>query len=171
MRSTPLAIIALGSNLGDSRRIVLEAMEHLQALSRRALLKSSLWQSSPVDCPPHSPPFINAVVGLVPCTGETPESLLTKLQELESRLGRQPKKILNEPRVLDLDLIAFGSETRATKELTLPHPRAHKRHFVLLPLKEIAPDFMLAGQTMTAAELLEGLAPDPGMKKAAPFEG
>ena len=56
--------------------------------------------------------FVNAVVGLVPREDETPESLLKKLQALEKEFGRQPKKVLNEPRPLDLDLIAFGTEIR-----------------------------------------------------------
>lgn len=162
-----LAFVALGSNLGDSRGNILSAMRHLQEISDEPLLRSSLWQTTPVDCPPGSPPFINAVVGLVPRAGETPESLLAKLQALEKTFGRQPKKVLNEPRPLDLDLIAFGSETRATKELTLPHPRAHQRRFVLQPLSEIAPDIILPGQTKTVAESLAQLAPDSSVRKAA----
>ena len=61
--------VALGSNLGDSRQIILDAMARLQNFSDRPILKSSLWQTSPVDCPPGSPMFVNAVVGLVPRTG------------------------------------------------------------------------------------------------------
>ena len=132
-------------------------MARLQKLSDQPLLKSSLWQTTPVDCPPGSPLFVNAVVSLWPHPGETPETLLAKLQALEADFGRQPKQTLNEPRPLDLDLIAFGSETRATPELTLPHPRAHARRFVLEPLAEIAPDLVLAGQTRTVRELLECL--------------
>ncbi len=149
--------VALGSNLGESRQILLRAMERVQLFSAAPLLKSSLWQSTPVDCPPGSPMFVNAVVGLVPRRGETPKSLLAKLQRLEKEFGRAPKKVLNEPRPLDLDLIAFGGETRSTKELTLPHPRAHQRRFVLQPLSEIAPDLVLPGQTRSVTELLNGL--------------
>jgi len=151
------AFIALGSNLSDSRRFVLEAIGLLQTLSTGPLLKSSLWQTSPVDCPPGSPPFVNAVVGFVPRPGETPETMLVKLQTLEKEFGRQPKIVLNEPRQLDLDLIAFGNETRNTPELVLPHPRAHQRRFVLQPLSEIAPDLVLPGQRLSVAELLVAL--------------
>jgi 2-amino-4-hydroxy-6-hydroxymethyldihydropteridine diphosphokinase len=151
------AYIALGSNLGDSTRILREAMSRLQQVSSAPILKSSLWKTSPVDSPPGSPPFVNAVVGLVPRAGETPESLLAKLQAVQVEFGRQPKKVLNEPRPLDLDLVAFGSETRNTSELTLPHLRAHLRRFVLQPLSEIAPDLVLPGQTRTVAELLAAL--------------
>ena len=153
------AIVALGSNLGDSRQNVLQAMDCLQALSDRPLLRSSLWQTAPVDCPAGSPVFVNAVVAFVPRRGTTPESVLASLQEIEKEFGRKPKKVLNEPRPLDLDLIAFGSETRAGKELTLPHPRAHQRRFVLQPLSEIVPDLILAGQKRAVLQLLGELPP------------
>ena len=153
-------IVALGSNLGSSRRISLDAMARLQTLSDEPILKSSLWRTSPVDCPPDSRKFVNAVVGLVPRKSETPESLLEKLHTLESEFGRLPKKVLNEPRPLDLDLIAFGNEVRNTPKLILPHPRAHLRRFVLQPLSEIAPELTLPGQGKTVAELLAELPAD-----------
>jgi 2-amino-4-hydroxy-6-hydroxymethyldihydropteridine diphosphokinase len=155
------AVIALGSNLGNSREILNAAMMRLQEFSTTPLLKSSLIETAPVDCPPGSPMFLNAVVGLTLRTGETPESLLAKLQALEKEFGRQPKKVLNEPRPLDLDLIVFGNETRAIAELILPHPRAHLRKFVLQPLAEIAPDLVLPGQTKVVAELLKELTGNP----------
>jgi 2-amino-4-hydroxy-6-hydroxymethyldihydropteridine diphosphokinase len=151
------ALIALGSNLGDSVAILRDAMARLEEISNQPLLKSSLWQSTPVDCPPGSPPFVNAVVVLNPRSDQTPESLLGKLQALEKQFGRGPKKVLNEPRPLDLDLIAFGSEVRSTPQLTLPHPRAHLRRFVLEPLNEIAPDLLLPGQTKSIRQLLAEL--------------
>ena len=155
-----MAFVALGSNLGNSVQIVRPALKRLQELSPRPLLKSSLWQTSPVNCPPGSPLFVNAVVGLVPQAGETPESLFAKLKALERESGRQPKEIHNEPRLLDLDLIAFGGDRRATEQLTLPHPRAHQRRFVLQPLSEIAPDFILPVQTKFVLELLAELRSD-----------
>ena len=157
MKLPEIAFIALGSNLGNSVDIVRNGIEQLQSLSDKPLLKSSLWQSAPVDCPPDSPPFINAVAGLEPRAEETPATLLRQLRALEEKFGRQPRKILNEPRLLDLDLIAFGSRTMNSAELTLPHPRAHVRRFVLQPLSEIAPDFVLPGQTKTAQQLLRDL--------------
>src|ERR1051326_8752523 len=113
------AFIALGSNLGDPQRNIERAFDALQKLSDAPLLRSSLWRSAPADCPPRSPDFVNAVAGLVPRPDETPESLLAKLQALEKEFGRMPKKVLNEARPLDLDLVAFGDETRATPGLTL----------------------------------------------------
>ena len=146
--------MALGSNLGDPLRNVLRAMERLQDFSERPILKSSLWQTAPVDCPAGSPAFVNAVVAFVPRRGASPESVLAALKEIEKEFGRKPKKVLNEPRPLDLDLIAFAGETRASKELALPHPRAHQRAFVLQPLGEIAPSLVLPFQKKTVVELL-----------------
>jgi len=156
----PIAFIALGSNLGNSVEIIRQAVECLQKFSSKPLRKSSLWKTTPVDCPPGSPPFVNAMVGLVPFPDETPESLLEKLQQLEKEFGRQPKKVLNEARPLDLDLIAFGNETRLSEKLILPHPRAHERRFVLQPLSEIVPDLVLTGQEKPVSKLLEALATD-----------
>jgi len=149
-----IALVALGSNLGDSAANVHAAMVRLAHLSSVPILKSSLWSSTPVDCPPGSPMFVNAVVGLVPREGETPESLLAKLQEIEREFGRAPKVVMNEPRTLDLDLIAFGNEVRSTPSLTLPHPRAHLRRFVLEPLFEIAPGLVLPGEGKPVSGLL-----------------
>ena len=132
-------------------------MLRLQNFSSLPILKSSLWQTSPVNCPPDSPPFVNAAVGLTTRAGETPESLLEKLRRLETEFGRQPERILNEPRPLDLDLITFGTETRDTPGLVLPHPQAHLRRFVLQPLGEIAPDLILPGQCKTVLQLLAEL--------------
>ena len=153
-KNSNLAFIAFGSNLGDSRRILLDALARLQDFSTEPILKSSLWQTTPVDCPPGSPKFLNAVAALVPQSGETPASLLKKLRDLENEFGRSPKKVLNEPRPLDLDLIAFGDERCDSPEMILPHPRAHLRRFVLQPLSEIAPELILPGQGKTVVELL-----------------
>ena len=162
-RLAEAVFIGLGSNLGDSAAILRRALERLRPFSRSGppgtatFLVSSLWQTSPVDCPAGSPPFVNAVAGFWPQPDETPESLLARLQSLEQEFGRQPKKTLNEPRPLDLDLLVFGAETRADPSLIVPHPRAHLRRFVLQPLSEIAPDLRLPGQTRNVAQLLAAL--------------
>jgi len=161
MNGSRWVIIALGSNQGDSRPNVLRAFERLQEFSDQPIRTSSLWETAPVDCPPGSSPFINAVAAFVPRVGETPESLLQKLQRIEQEFGRQPKTVLNEPRPLDLDIIAFGQETRSTTELELPHPRAHLRAFVLGPLAEIAPELRLPGQTLSVTDLLSHLRNQP----------
>jgi 2-amino-4-hydroxy-6-hydroxymethyldihydropteridine diphosphokinase len=153
-----LAYVALGSNLGLPHELVLRAIDRLQAFSESPILRSSLYETDPVDCPPGSPKFVNAVAGLIPRADETPESLLKKLQGLEREFGRQPKRVHNEARPLDLDLIAFGDEVRNTPELVLPHPRAHERRFVLEPLAEIAPDLILPGQMQNVSQLFAAIS-------------
>ncbi len=165
IRNAEFVILALGSNLGDSQKILREAMARLQEFSDAPLKKSSLWQTAPVDCPPGSPLFVNAVVALTPRAGETPESLLAKLHALERAFGRQRKKVLNQARPLDLDLIAFGLEIRDSSSLTLPHSRAHERRFVLQPLSEIAPDLILPGQKASVSECLRLLPPDESIRR------
>jgi len=160
-----VTIIALGSNLGAPQKNILDAMDRLSSLSSAPLSRSSLWETTPVDCPPGSPPFVNAIVILKPLPGETPESLLHKLQSLEMEYGRVPKKVLNEARPLDLDLIAFGNDIRNSPDLILPHPRAHQRRFVLQPLSEIAPDLVLPLQSKNVAQLLALLSPDDAMHR------
>jgi 2-amino-4-hydroxy-6-hydroxymethyldihydropteridine diphosphokinase len=160
-----MAIVALGSNLGDSQANVRRAMDEIQRLSPEPLLRSSLWQTLPVDCPPDSPLFVNAVVGFRPGVDETPESLLAKLQALEMAFGRRPKLVLNEARPLDLDIIVFGSQTRRAPSLILPHPRAHTRRFVMEPLNESVPELVLPGQTRTVREFLQEMPEEPGMRR------
>lgn len=163
------AWIALGANLGDPVPAFQEALRLMAKWSREPLTVSSLWHTPPVDCPPGSPPFLNAVAGLSPHPEETPETLLEKLLALERRFGRSPSSLRNAPRPLDLDLIAFGQQQRHGPHLTLPHPRAHLRRFVLQPLSELAPDLILPGQVLTVAQLLERLPPLPGMQNLGPL--
>ena len=152
-----MVFVGLGSNLGDSERLLGAAMARLEACAGGPMCRSSLWRSTPVECPAGSPDFLNAVVGFPARATETPESLLAKLQALEREFGRQPKRVLNEARPLDLDLLAFGREVRASLALTLPHPRAHRRRFVLAPWCELAPGLVLPGQTWSLGELLASL--------------
>lgn len=153
----PWVLIALGANLGDPAANVLAAMDRLETLAGTPIRRSTLMRSEPVDCPPGSPPFINAAVAFPAPANHTPESWLDQQQALEVEFGRRPKAVLNEARPLDVDLIAWGQEERTSPCLILPHPRAHLRRFVLQPLAEIAPDFILPGQRLPIAHLLEQL--------------
>lgn len=163
--SGELVFVALGSNLGDSKQILEQAMMRLQAFSKGPVIRSSLWRTTPVDCPPGSGVFLNAVVGFRALPEETPETLLVKLRGLEKEFGRRPKLVLNEARPLDLDLLVFGREGRNGVELTVPHPRAHLRRFVLEPLAEIAPELVLSGQKKSVRELLTTLRTDESVEK------
>lgn len=126
-------VIALGSNLGDRRYNLQRAIDALHEVMRIVRV-SSIRETEPVDAPPGSPAFLNMVV-----TGHTPlapQRLLEGLLAIEKRLGRVRRGIRNEPRVIDLDLILYGAVRMRTKALTLPHPRARDRSFVMEPLLE-----------------------------------
>lgn len=157
----PQVIVALGANLGDPVQQLRDAVTALAALADGPVRGSSFWESTPVDCPPGSPRFVNGVAAFQPRPGETPASLLAKLQALEVEAGRRPKLVLNEARPLDLDLIAWGDVRMTTETLILPHPRAHLREFVLRPLAELLPALVLPGQGLTVDQLLKALVPDP----------
>ena len=153
-------VVAFGSNLGDSSSLIRWAMDRLEDRSSRLLQRSSLWTSTPVDCPPGSPTYTNAVAILVPKDGETPESLLAFLQSVEVEAGRRPKVVHNESRPLDLDLIAWDGETRDTPQLVLPHPRAQVRRFVLQPLAELDSGYRFPGEEASITDSLQRLPPD-----------
>jgi 2-amino-4-hydroxy-6-hydroxymethyldihydropteridine diphosphokinase len=145
--------IALGSNLGDRTKFLKEAIVHLKALHESGeFLVSNLHDTEPVDCPPFSPLFLNAVVELE-CTLD-PLTLLHRLQSLESEFGRPKNHGINEPRTLDLDLLYLDGITMNHSELVLPHPRITERLFVLAPLAEIRPKLMLDGWSLTCLEYL-----------------
>jgi 2-amino-4-hydroxy-6-hydroxymethyldihydropteridine diphosphokinase len=151
-------VVALGSNQGDSANILDQAIGRLEAISGGSMRRSSFWRTTPVECPPGSADFLNAVVAWRRVDGQTPEALLETLQCLEREFGRRPKEVINEPRPLDLDLIVCGEEMRTSDRLILPHPRAVERAFVLYPLAEILPELVLSGQTRSVRELRDALS-------------
>ena len=163
----PWVIVALGANLGNAVETLGVAAEALASQADGPVLRSPLYRTTPVDCPPGSPPFINAVVAFRPRPGLTPEGLLAFTQQLEREAGRQPKRMVNEARPLDVDLIDWTGESRSTDRLVLPHPRAASRRFVLGPLADVFPRHRLHGVSSTTAELLVQLPEDPLFERLA----
>lgn len=134
--------IAFGSNqaLGSIQPDALpgEAARALEEAGISLIARSSLWRS-PAWPDPSDPPYTNAVARIE--TLMAPERLLACLHDVEARFSRV-RKVLNAPRTLDLDIIDYrGGVADGTAGPVLPHPRAHQRAFVLLPLREIAPDW------------------------------
>jgi 2-amino-4-hydroxy-6-hydroxymethyldihydropteridine diphosphokinase len=148
-----LAYVALGSNLCDPRRQLLDAMDALSNLPDTRLLQRSRLYRTPPWGVLEQPPFINAAVELD--TALSPHALLDAMLAIEQRAGRVRAE-RNGPRTLDLDLLHVDGVQLDDPQLTLPHPRMAERAFVLLPLHDIAPTLRLPGQA-TVAELLARL--------------
>ena len=145
--------MGLGSNLGDARATLADAIADLAALPSTALMRaSSVYRSASMGAA--GPDYLNAVVELR--TALEPDALLVELQRIEALHGRE-RSYPNAPRTLDLDLLAYGDLRQSTPALTLPHPRLHERAFVLVPLAEIAPDLRLPG-VGRIADLLPAVA-------------
>jgi len=137
------AYVGIGSNLGDPRAQVLRAADALARLPHTSSLSlSPLYRTQPLG-EVVQPVFVNAVAGLL--TLQTPEELLDALRRLERELGREPPRERWGPRLIDLDLLVLGRETRATPALTLPHAGIAQRDFVLYPLADIAADLEVPG--------------------------
>jgi len=137
------AYVGIGSNLDDPCAQVMRAADGLARLPQtRRVLLSPRYRTQPLG-DVAQPVFVNAVAGLL--TQLTPEDLLDALRRLERELGREPPRERWGPRVIDLDLLVLGRETRATPTLTLPHAGIAQRDFVLYPLADIAPDLEVPG--------------------------
>lgn len=152
--------ISLGTNLGNRLANLREARKLLINLMPPGTnyLQSSIYQSEPVDCPPNSPDFYNAVIE-IDYIGK-PHDLLAATQGIEWRLGRPRSSERNSPRIIDLDLLYFEDVVMNEDFLTLPHPRLTHRRFVLLPLTDIRPDLVLPRDQTTVGEHLRKLDSD-----------
>ena len=147
--------IGIGSNLGDSFRIIDRVIVCLERLARaESFLSSSIWVSSPVNCPPGSPNFLNAVVLFELKNALTPPELMVELQLLERKFGRSKTDVVNAPRLIDLDLLLFEGLAQQWPGLEVPHPRGHRRLFVLKPLQELVPELIWPGIGKTVSQLI-----------------
>jgi 2-amino-4-hydroxy-6-hydroxymethyldihydropteridine diphosphokinase len=155
----PLAYVGLGSNLGDRRGLIREALKRLGRIDGvRVLKRSRIIETDPVGRT-EQPRFLNAVAELE--TNLAPEPLLRRLRDVERALGRVRKQRW-APRTIDLDLLLWDDRSMATPRLTLPHPRLAERRFVLAPLAELCPGRRVPGTGRTVRGLLrdvEGRAP------------
>ena len=146
------AAVALGANLGDPRSTLRAAVAGLSAHPDVTVDRvSSLWRTAAVGGP-EQPDYLNAVV-LVD-TDLDARALLDLAHELEDAAGRV-REVRWGPRTLDVDLLAVGDVRSNDLELTLPHPRAHERRFVLGPWAEVDPGFVLAPATGPARSVAD----------------
>jgi len=144
------ALIAFGGNLGDPRATLTKAVAAFcDGGAVRLLARSSDYRTPPWGVE-NQPSFINA--GIRVETSLAPQDLLARALEVERRFGRdRAHETRWGPRSLDIDLIDYAGVECHGEDLTLPHPRALTRAFVLAPLAEIAPDWRIAGVTVADA--------------------
>jgi 2-amino-4-hydroxy-6-hydroxymethyldihydropteridine diphosphokinase len=154
-----MILVAIGANLpGPDGRSPLEtcraAVRALAELPGARLDAVSRWYETEPVPPSGQPNYVNGVARLARLSGASisPESLLEALQSIEIRFGRRRGEV-NAARTLDLDLIDMEGLVRDRPDPILPHPRAHLRAFVLLPLLDVAPDWILPGDGRTGEAL------------------
>jgi 2-amino-4-hydroxy-6-hydroxymethyldihydropteridine diphosphokinase len=138
-----IAFVGLGANLGEPQAQVRAAAAALSEIPRTQLLAlSPLYRSAPVGVGAQ-PDFVNAVAEIE--TGLTARALLDALLAIEARFGRT-REAPGAARRLDLDLLLYADSVIDEPGLMVPHPRMHRRAFVLAPLAQIAPDLVIAGE-------------------------
>jgi dihydropteroate synthase len=157
-----IAVLAIGANLGDRLATLRGAVAAVSQLPATELLaKSPVYETAPVGGPAQ-PDYLNAV--LMVATSLRPRDLLVRLNGIEADFGRV-REVRFGPRTLDIDIISYSGETSDDPVLTLPHPRAHERAFVLAPWHDIDADAVLSSG---AAGLPSGSAGPPGGGAALP---
>lgn len=158
---TDRAFLGFGGNLGDP----LTLFRHTRTLLNdhddiRVTASSPLYQTPAIGGPENQPDYLNAVVEIE--TGIRAENLLHLCHRIEDDAGRT-REVHWGPRPLDIDLLFFGPLVADNPQLTLPHPRLHQRHFVLLPLNDLAADFRHPQLNLSVAELLNRLPEATGI--------
>jgi len=157
---TPRVVIAFGSNLGDRAETIVAAAREIADLAGVELTKVSTLHETPA-LKPHgvdlaAPAYLNAIA--IVETDLDPHALLVQLREIEQEHGRVREERWGD-RTLDLDIIDADGIVVQSDDLTLPHPRAHERAFVLAPWLEVDPDATLSGRRVS--ELLASLGGSP----------
>lgn len=148
------SLLSLGSNLGDSKALISDALEDINRTEGVTVLKqSSLYITKPVGFLDQDD-FVNAAA-LVETSLDAHE-LLKTMQSLEQKYKRV-RLFKDGPRTLDIDIIAYDEVVMNTDDLILPHPRMHERAFVLSPLNEIVPDYQVSLHNKNISELYEAL--------------
>ena len=156
------AFIGIGSNLGTPAENCEKAIRLLHAPPEiEVVARSSLYESEPVGQIEQNW-FVNTTVAIITSMG--PESLLNKIFKIEKAMGRERREKWG-PRIIDLDLLAYGDRVIHSTALTVPHPEMAKRRFVLLPLSEFAGDYMHPVENKTIHTLLKELPESPQVRK------
>ena len=156
------AYLGLGSNLGDRRALLRQAIEALDWGDVSVVERSRVYETTPVGGPDGQPDFLNQVIGVE--TSLDAHALWERCSAVEASLGRsRDHEARWGPRAIDIDVLTFGDLVVAEPDLEIPHPRMAERAFVLVPLAEIAPDLEIAGLG-TAGDLARGLGADGSVR-------
>lgn len=153
-------IFSLGSNVGDRLAILENACDYLADVFG-GLHLSQLYETEPVGCPAGSPSYLNACVEV--STDMPPQDVLELCMRIEKELGRERNGVYGAPRTCDIDIIMYGELQLQSPTLTLPHPRAHEREFVLRPLCDIDLQLILPGHSLTVSAMLATLPAGPAV--------
>ena len=145
--------LGLGSNLGDRRGLISDALRLLEDPRLKVTRVSGAYETEPLGFA-GQPWFLNLVAEAE--TSLFPLQLLGRLQRVERQLGRA-RTVVNGPRTIDIDILFYGRSVVQAPRLTVPHPRAHERRFVLEPLAELAPELVHPVLGMTVRELLANI--------------
>jgi 2-amino-4-hydroxy-6-hydroxymethyldihydropteridine diphosphokinase len=154
--------LSLGSNLGNRQENLDRALKMLSERMRMGKV-SSIYDTEAVG-PIAQPRFLNLAVEVF--TNLKPEGLLAMVKAIEQKMGRYSRT--GEPRIIDIDIIFYGDQVVQAKDLIIPHPEMAKRSFVLIPMVEIAPDFIHPVLKKPVKELNKAVKEKQGVMK---FEG
>lgn len=152
MNTETKVAISIGGNIGNVILSFDKALSQLQDAGLKEIKKSYCYYNKPVGCVPNTPFFYNCAI-----SGywfDTPMALLNICQDIEENLGRSKEHKKNSSRTVDLDIVIFGSQIINMSNLKVPHPKVHKRLFVILPLNDIEPEMNLPHLNKTIQEVL-----------------
>jgi 2-amino-4-hydroxy-6-hydroxymethyldihydropteridine diphosphokinase len=160
-----IGLLGLGSNVGDRRLHLQQAVDALPAAGVRVLAASSVYDTDPVGEVLDQPSFLNACLRVETALG--PLELLDTVKRLERELGREDGEVRHGPRAIDVDILLLGDCELRHERMSLPHEQLLRRRFVLIPALEL--DFALAmpgGERL--ADALAALGLDEGVRRAGP---
>jgi 2-amino-4-hydroxy-6-hydroxymethyldihydropteridine diphosphokinase len=155
MKKNNKIALAFGGNIGETSRYFEKAIKELTANELVVENVSPVFSTPAVNCEDNANDFCNCII-----TGfwqKSPIKLLKLCQKIELLIGRPKKHSSNESRLIDIDIILFAEQVINNKELIIPHPRAHERLFVLIPLNEVASTWEFPNLNFKTEEILNNL--------------
>ena len=163
-----IGYVGLGSDLGDRRAALREALRGMVSVGVAVRAVSSVWETEPVDVA-GSAGFLNMAAAVEAPDGTDPELVLERLLEVERSLGRT-RETPNRSRIVDLDLLLLGDVRVSSDRLLLPHPRMWTRRFVLAPLSEVAPGLRDPVSGLTVEQTLARLPDRPWARRCGALD-